>query len=381
MPPPVSDLIQQIRQRPGAYVGGTEGYSLHRLPLLLLRAGALAAAEGRGDEVRLQLEEGGACTFSFNGALWPARLVPEPPGDSLARLFTLADAPPGVLLEPSIHEDLALVNALSSKFEVSVGQGGRAWRQVFGEGVPAGPLREVPPTVGTRSVVRGTRIRFVPDRAFFERTRLSVLGLSWRMEELAALYPRVTFQLHDDVRHLEERHCFARGLEDYCAQLSAPAQPLHTPWFFEGSVGTTQVRLSLQWCRTPGQRVKSWVNQLHTHGGSHLDGLHEGLLGALVHYAQVARRTSEVSTWVAQFATEGLTALLDVTVPRPVWRGPVKGALVDEACGADVAWLVREWLSARFEQESAVAAQVLDQVIGRSVAHGPACGARGRPGG
>jgi DNA gyrase subunit B len=374
-----SDLLRQIRQRPGMYVGDTGGHGLHRLPLLLLQAGALAASEGRGDEVSLHLEEGGACTFSFNGPLWPSQLVPDPPGDSLARLFTLADADllaprpdgaPVAFLWASPYDDLALINALSSKLEVSLGSGGRAWRQSFGDGEPAGPLREVPVFQGVRTAFQGTRIRFVPDRSIFERNRLSILGLSWRMEELAALHARVTFRLHEDVRHLEERHCFERGLEDYCARLSALALPLHAPWSFEGSLGTTRVRLSLQWCRFPGSRAMSWVNQFRTNGGTHLEGLIRGVDGALHHYAQVALRTSELSAHVPSVLTEGLTVLLDVTVPRPVWLGPVKGRLANEECELDVARLVQTWLSQRFEEEPRVAAQVLDQVIGRYVARG-----------
>ncbi len=379
MSPPESELIRQIRQRPGMYVGDTGGYGLHRLPLLLLQAGALAASEGRGDEVRLQLEEGGACTFSFNGALWPSRLVPEPPGDALARLFTLTgvdlgaprpDGAPVPFLGATVHEDVALVNALSSKCEVVVGVGGKAWRQVFSEGTPAGPLREMPPAVGSRSVFQGTRIRFVPDRAFFERTRLSALGLSWRMDALAALHPGVTFVLQEDVRHLEERHRFERGLVDYCAQLSAPAHPPHAPRSVEGRHGTTRVRLCLQWCRTPGQRLLSWVNQLHTSGGTHHQGLGEGIAGALFHYADVARRTSEYGGSAGTSLTEGLTVLLDVTVPQPMWRGPLKGTLANPDCVVDVQQLVQTWLGERFEAEPGIASQVLDQVIGRAVARG-----------
>lgn len=60
--------------------------------------------------------------------------------------------------------------------------------------------------------------------------------------------------------------------------------------------------------------------------------------------------------------------LLEVTVPRPVWRGPVKGVLANEVCELEVARSVEKWLSKRFEEEPVVAAQVLDQVIGRYVA-------------
>jgi DNA gyrase/topoisomerase IV subunit B len=361
------------------YVGDTGGYGLHRLPLLLLQAGALAASEGRGDEVCLHLEADGSCSFSFKGLLWPSRLVPEAPGDSLARLLTLADvdlrAPrpdgaPEPFLLVSPYEDLALVNALASELEVSLGAGGRTWRQAFRRGEPAGLVYEVPVTEGGSPPSGGTRIRFVPDPSIFERPRLSVLGLSWRMEELAALHERVSFRLRDDVRQLETHHHFERGLMDYTARLSSSALPLHAPWSFEGRHGSTRVRLSLQWCGTPGSRAVSWVNQLRASGGTHLKGLVEGLHGALFHYAETVGRTPEISAYIPSVLLEGLTVLLDVTVARPVWRGPVKGELANEECEFDVASLVETWLGKRFEEEPVAAERILDHVIARYVARG-----------
>jgi len=374
-----SDLLRQIRHRPGMYVGDTGGYGLHRLPLLLLQAGALAASEGRGDEVSLHFEADGSCSFSFNGPLWPSRLVAESPGDSLASLFTLADvdlrAPrpdgaPETFLLVSPYEDLAIVNALASELEVSLGSGGRLWRQSFRRGEPAGPVHEDLVTEGAPPSSRGTRIHFVPDPSIFERPRLSVLGLSWRMEELAALHERVSFRLRDDVRQLETHHHFERGLVDYTARLSASALPLHAPWSFEGRHGSTQVRLSLQWCGTPGSRAVSWVNQLRASGGTHLKGLVEGLHGALHHYAETVGRMPEISAYIPSVLMEGLTVLLDVTVARPVWLGPVKGELANEECAFDVASLVETWLGKRFGEESVVAERILDHVIARYIARG-----------
>jgi len=180
----------------------------------------------------------------------------------------------------------------------------------------------------------------------------------------------VSFELLDAVRNLEERHCFERGLVDYGARLSLPLGPLHAPWYFEGETRTTRVRLCLQWCRVPGRHLLSWVNQHRSSAGTHLRGLDEGLWRALCHYARVARRESELSLFEASLLTEGLTVLLDVTVPQPVWLGPVMGTLANAECEGDLARLVEHWLSERFEQESAVATQVLEHFIGRCVARG-----------
>jgi DNA gyrase/topoisomerase IV subunit B len=256
MPSTSSDLLRQIRQRPGMYVGDTGGYGLHRLPLLQ---------------------------------------APRPDG-----------APePFLLVSP--YEDLALVNALASEFEVTLAAGGSTWLQSFRCGAPAGPPRALSASEGGSSPFRGTRIHFVPDRSIFERPRLFLLGLSWRMEELAALHERVSFRLFDDVRPFETHHRFERGLVDYAARLSAPALPLHAPWSFEGRHDTTRIRVSLQWCETPGSRVSSWVNQLRASGGTHLKGLIGGIHGALHHHAEATGRTSEFGVYIPSVLTEGLT--------------------------------------------------------------------------
>lgn len=297
----------------------------------------------------------------------------------MARLFTPADADlraprpdgaPETSLLVSPYEDLAIVNALASELEVSLCSGGRGWRQAFRCGEPVGPAQEVPVTEEGRLSSSGTRIHFVPAPSIFEQPRFSLLGLSLRMEELATLHARVSFRLRDDVHRFETHHRFERGLADYAARLSALALPLHAPWSFEGRHESTRVRFAIQWCGTPGSRAVSWVNQLRASGGSHLKGMIWGLSGALHHYAETVGRTPELWAYIPSVLLDGLTVLLDVTVPKPVWLGPVKGELADEDCEFDVARLVETWLSKRFEEEPAAAERILDHVIARYVGRG-----------
>ena len=62
--------------------------------------------------------------------------------------------------------------------------------------------------------------------------------------------------------------------------------------------------------------------------------------------------------------------LLDVTVPRPVWFGPIKGELANPECEFEVAELVQAWLIKRFEESPEVAKRVLESVIARYIARG-----------
>jgi DNA gyrase/topoisomerase IV subunit B len=112
------------------------------------------------------------------------------------------------------------------------------------------------------------------------------------------------------------------------------------------------------------------VNQLRASGGTHLKGLVEGLHGALHHYAETVGRMPEISAYIPSVLMEGLTVLLDVTVARPVWLGPVKGELANEECAFAVASLVETWLGKRFEEEPVATERILDHLIARYVARG-----------
>jgi DNA gyrase/topoisomerase IV subunit B len=209
----------------------------------------------------------------------------------------------------------------------------------------------------------------MPDRSIFEHACFSSLALSWRMEELAALNARVTYRLRDAALQREERYRFEQGLGDYCARLSAPSLPLHAPWFFEGHQGTTRVRLALQWCREPGSRLVSWVNHLRTHAGTHLTGLLGGLDSALSG-VETSKPHPRIPLYIPSELLNGLTVLLDVSIPQPIWNGPLRGELANEECESDVAELVRVWLSQRFEAEPMLAERILESILGRYIARG-----------
>lgn len=373
-----ADLIQNIRRRAGMYVGSTGGYGLHRLPLILVHAGFIAAREGRGREQWLHLEADGACAFAFDGPLWPMQLAPGPTAETFERVLTQENFDPRarrpkrapVTLMSSVEADLALVNALSSEFECEVWTEAGAWRQRFQRGRPVEPPGAAPRGASPRPSPVGTRIRFVPDASIFECTRFSGAGLASRLEQLAGLHAGLTCRLWDDVRGQEARFHFERGLPDWCARLTESHRPLHAPWSFEGQHKMTHVRLALQWTQGAGAGVLSWANTFRTHAGTHLSGFSDGLGHALRDFAQASGRTSEFDAYSHFALLENLTVLLDVTVPETLWYSPIRGELANKRVEPDVAQLVHEWLGAAFAQHRATAEQVLELLIARSVARG-----------
>ncbi len=355
------------------YVGGLGSHGVHTLLHILLHAGFVAAREGRVREQSLHLEADGGVAFTVDGLLWPVR------ADAFERLLTQASFDPrakppgGAPISPvlgSIPEDLALVNALSSEFELTVWTEAGAWRQRFRCGQPVEPLTPIPHGAPAHASPVGTRIRFVPDGGLFTRVRLSGEGLAARMRQLAGLLAGFTCHLRDDVRGQQVRFHFEQGLADWCAQLTELDQPLHTPWRFEGRHEGTHVRLALQWTRRRGTGVWSWVNTYRAHGGTHVDGFASGVGRALHDVAVSLGREDDLGLFIPEVLTEGLTALLDVTVDRPVWLGPVKGRLANEDAGFEVAQLVNGWLRTAFTHHPATAEQVLERVIACYVARG-----------
>ena len=108
---------------------------------------------------------------------------------------------------------VSVVNALSSKLEVTVKRGGREHRMIFRDGVPTGPLKKSG-KVGLRNT--GTRVRFWPDPSFFDSPTVSVSRLKRLLKAKAVLCPGLRIDFRDEKeRKNNESWEYEDGLPDY----------------------------------------------------------------------------------------------------------------------------------------------------------------------
>ena len=170
----------------------------------------------------------------------------------------------------------SVVNALSSKLEVSVASGGALYSQTYERGAATSTLAKVR---GAKTTQTGTTITFLPDDQVFETLDYDFDVLATRFREMAYLTRRVWIAFTDErVRDgdgpaappRERSFYFDSGIEAYVRHLNRGRNPLHAdPIHISEERDGTMVEVALQYNQSFSETVYSFANCIHTiDGGS-----------------------------------------------------------------------------------------------------------------
>lgn len=194
--------VEQVRKRPGMYVGSTtDGTGLHRLVLECVHNAINDGLAGYTTQVEIVLHGDGSCTVRDDGRGMPVdSLVPERMSAAEFILTSLHSG--GRFLPPDIDFDrlmpgigLAVVNALSAWLNLRIWRDGQIHTMRFVDGRAVTPLDSLngPPRTGTE-------IRFEPAEGLFASTDFDFETLRRHMLPLAWLCPTLTITLTDERR-------------------------------------------------------------------------------------------------------------------------------------------------------------------------------------
>jgi topoisomerase-4 subunit B len=155
---------------------------------------------------------------------------------------------------------VSVVNALSSELEVEVRRGGRRWVQRYANGEPQGTLDDAGPARGT-----GTRLRFVPDPAYFDSPRVQLGRLEHLLRAKAVLCPGLTITLTRPDGETTEWH-FDGGLGDYLLSVAGDAPRLPQVPFTQSLSGTEEgADFAVLWLPEGGELVHRVLRQPDSH--------------------------------------------------------------------------------------------------------------------
>ncbi|MBI4216282.1 MAG: DNA topoisomerase (ATP-hydrolyzing) subunit B [Chloroflexi bacterium] len=327
--------LEAVRRRPGMYIGATDQSGLHHLIHEIVDNSVDEAMAGFCTHIDITISPQGRVTVADDGRGIPVDLHPQTGVSALETVMTTlhkgAKFGGGVYkVAGGLHGvGAAVVNALSSWMRAEVRRDGHLYAQEYRQGVPTGPLAVVGEATGT-----GTQVSFEPDPAIFPSLDYDFNALVEHFQEVAYLNRNLWVTFRDQRRSgAEEDHeltfYFEGGIVSLVRKLNEGKTTLHQPVYLTREMDSTQMEMALQYHSGYSESVLSFCNCIKTlDGGTHLTGFRAGLTRAMNDYVRKYKLIKdEDPNFQGEDAREGLTAVISVKHPNPLFEGQTKHKL------------------------------------------------------
>jgi len=400
----VLEGLDAVRKRPGMYIGSTDTKGMTHLFFEVFDNAVDEALAGFCDRIEVQLHKDGSVEVSDNGRGIP---VDKNKASGLTGIeIAFGKLHGGGKFGGSGYKSAgglhgvgaAVVNALSSRTDVTVRRDGGTFEMSFQRGVSgtfasSKPDSKFTKKVGVRKTGKstaaqhGTTVRFWPDSTvFLPEAEMDATAVMARARQTAFLVPNLainvrdhrhgeivenTFQFSGGIVDLVDANSTGKSLTDIIHLTGQGTFVENVPMANkDGNMEMTEVErvaevnVALQWNNGYDTSISSFVNVVSTpKAGSHVKGFERAI-------TQVIRKSYEGTRIQKQGEdpvslddiTEGLTAVVSVSVPEPQFVGQTKEELgtagvtkvVQEIVADGLrSWMTRKKSQARLVQEKA----------------------------
>ena len=342
----VLEGLEAVRMRPGMYIGSVGIRGLNHLIYEILDNSVDEHLAGECTDIWVTLEADGACTVRDNGRGVPVEMHSK--GVSAERIvFTTLHA--GGKFDNNAYKTSgglhgvgsSVVNALSSRMEVTICRGGMIYRDAYEQGEPVVTLVNGLLTPSGRTREHGTTIRFWPDPEIFERTAFRADWLKSRLHETAYLNPKLTIHYENKRKGEEEKEDYREpeGIVAYVKELNAGKEAIHEPIYFRGKCDGVEVEGAIQFVDVFEENILGFCNNIFTQeGGTHLAGFKTRFTQLINSYARELGILKEKdANFTGADTRNGMTAVLAVKHPNPIFEGQTKTKLASNDAAKAVA--------------------------------------------
>lgn len=361
----VLEGLEAVRKRPAMYIGSTGPHGLHHLVYEVVDNSVDEALAGYANDIQVILHKDGSCSVEDNGRGIPTD-IHKGEGVSAAEVV-LTKLHAGGKFDKDTYKfsgglhgvGISVVNALSSRVDLTIFQNGSMHEMSFERGKPLARLK-----VTGKTDKRGTLVRFWPDAEIFqETTSFSFEVLSARLRELAFLNKNLSISITDERTGKSHQFHFEGGIISFVKHINEKKTPLFSEVvYFEKTDDVYVVEIAFQYNDGYGEQLFSFVNNINTtEGGTHVSGFKSALTKICNKKALEFHILKEGESFSSEDVREGLVCVINMKVPEPQFEGQTKTKLGNN----EVKGLVDSWtfafLESYFEENPSIAKKILQK--------------------
>ncbi|MGE2692572.1 DNA topoisomerase (ATP-hydrolyzing) subunit B [Mycolicibacterium pulveris] len=392
--------LEAVRKRPGMYIGSTGERGLHHLIWEVVDNSIDEAMAGYATRVDVKILGDGSVEVTDDGRGIPVAKHKQAGIPTVDVVMTQLHAGgkfggenSGYAVSGGLHGvGVSVVNALSSRVEVTILRDGYEWFQYYDRSVP-GELKQ-----GGKTKKTGTTVRFWADPDIFETTEYDFETVARRLQEQAFLNKGLTITLCDERVRAEEvteevvsdvaeapksaeekaaeaaepvkvkqrTFHYPGGLVDFVKHINRTKTAIHQSIIDFGGKGEGhEVEIAMQWNGGYSESVHTFANTINTHeGGTHEEGFRAALTSVVNKYAKDKKLLKDKDpNLTGDDIREGLAAVISVKVAEPQFEGQTKTKLGNTEVKSFVQKICNEQLSHWFEANPAEAKTVVNKAV------------------
>ena len=240
---------------------------------------------------------------------------------------------------------ISVVNALSSRLEVTIKRDGNVYHMGFSGGDKSSELKVID-SCGKRNT--GTLVHFYPDPQYFDSIKFSIARLKHVLRAKAVLCAGLEVNFSDESTGETDTWLYADGLKDYLQGATKEWEAIPLEAFVgSSSTETAAVDWAVQWLPEGGDVIQeSYVNLIPTvQGGTHVNGFRTGLLDAMREFCEFRNLLPRGVKLAPEDIWDRCSFVLSSKLANPQFSGQTKERLSSREAASFISGIVKDAFS------------------------------------